>query len=76
MKTATLDDLRNRLSTIVEWVENGEDVVVKGASPTKPVRPATPVDLSKSSVHRDRTGEPVLSQADLDALFDHMRGSY
>ena len=79
MKTATLEDLETRLPTILDWVKSGEDVIVKGASPThpaKPVLPTTRVDLSKSSVYRDRTGDPVLSQEDLDALFDHMRGPY
>lgn len=79
MKTATLEDLETRLPTILDWVKSGEDVIVKGASPTHPTKPVLPkarVDLSKSSVYRDRTGDPVLSQEDLDALSDHMRGPY
>ena len=92
MKTATVDDLENRLAVVLGWLQSGEDVVVKAPAKaaanqqtegavdwTKSAvfrRPMTPVDLSKSTVYRDRTGEPVLSQADLDALFDHLRGPY
>ena len=77
MQTATLDDLRNRLPTILAWLESGEDVVVKG----KPVAPPETTaekkaDWSKSTGFRDRTGETVLNQRDLDELFDDMRGPY
>ncbi len=76
MKTATLNDLRTRLATIVEWVEHGEDVVVKGEPKPQPAAPQTPVDWSKSAVFRDRTGEPVLTQREVDELFEDMRGPY
>ena len=77
MKTATLNDLQTRLSTVVAWLQSGEDVVVKG----EPVAPPVPleekkVDWTKSTGFRDRTGETVLSQQDLDELFDDMRGPY
>ena len=77
MKTATLNDLQTRLDTVLAWVRSGEDVVVKG----EPVAPPAPpeektVDWSKSTGFRDRTGETVLSQQDLDELFDDMRGPY
>ena len=90
MKTATLEDLQTRLPAVLAWVRSGEDVIVKGEPVARPAeedekvdwsksavfkRP-NPVDLSNSTVYRDRTGEPVLSQADLDALFDHLRGPY
>ena len=77
VKTATLHDLQTRLGTILAWVQGGEDVVVKG----EPVAPAETtaekkVDWSKSAAFRDRTGEPVLTQQDIDELFDYMRGPY
>ena len=78
MKTATLNDLQTRLSTVLAWVQSGEDVVVKG----EPVAPPAPqeekkVDWSKSAAFlRDRTGESVLTQQDLDELFEDMRGPY
>ena len=78
MKTATIEDLQHRLATVFSWLEAGEDVVVKSAA-TKPVAPFAPakVDWTKSAAfQRDRTGEPVLSQQDLDELFEHMRGPY
>ncbi len=79
MKTATLNDLQTRLSTVLEWVRGGEDVVVKG----EPVAPPAPleekkVDWSKSAAFRDRTGEPMLkmSKEELQEFYDDMRGSY
>ena len=91
MKTATLEDLQTRLPAVLAWVRSGEDVIVKGEpvariaseedemvdwSKSAVFKRPNPVDLSKSTVYRDRTGEPVLSQEDLDALFDHLRGPY
>ena len=78
MKTATLEDLTTRLSTVLAWVRSGEDVIVKGESPVRPAAPAAPgkVDWSQSTAFRDRTGEPVLSHKDLAELFEDMRGPY
>jgi len=76
VKTATLDDLKTRLATIVGWVERGEDVMVKGKRLPQPTTPQTSVDWSKSAAFRDRTGEPVLTRQDLDELFEDMRGPY
>lgn len=77
MQTATLDDLRNRLPTILAWLENGEDVVLKGKPAAQPQPPVDEkVDWSKSAAFRDRTGEPILTQQDIDELFEDMRGPY
>ena len=78
MKTATLDDLRNHLSTIVGWLENGEDVMLKSKPPSPPSVTPGPVDLSKSAAFRDRTGEPLLrmSKEELQEFYQEMRGRY
>lgn len=76
MKTATLEDLKTRLAVIVGWVEQGEDVVVKGEPTARTGAPDEKVDWSKSAVFRRRKGEPVLSQQDLDELFEDMRGPF
>lgn len=79
MKTATAHDLQTRLPTILAWLEAGEEVVVK---PKTGKRAETPpaeqkVDWSQSAAfQRDRTGEPVLSQQDLDELYEEMGGRY
>ena len=80
MKTATLDDLQTRLPTVLAWVRGGEDVMVKGEPPAA-APPAVPqaertVDWTKSAAFRRPRGEPILSQQDLDELFEHMRGPY
>ena len=78
MKTATLNDLQTRLPTVVAWLQSGEDVVVKGEPVASPaLAEEKKVDWSKSAAfRRDRTGETVLTQQDLDELFEDMRGPY
>ncbi len=78
VKTVTLNDLQTRLPTVLAWVKRGEDVMVKGEPVTRLVTDAeTRVDWSKSAAfNRDRTGETVLTQQDLDELFEDMRGPY
>jgi antitoxin (DNA-binding transcriptional repressor) of toxin-antitoxin stability system len=77
MKTVTLNDLQTRLPTVLGWVRGGEDVMVKGEHVARPVaQPEPRVDWSQSTGFRDRTGETVLTQHDLDELFEDMRGPY
>lgn len=76
MKTATLHDLQTRLHAVLAWVKGGEDVMVKGEPVVRPEAPEQKVDWSQSAAFRDRTGEPVLTQRDLDELFEEMRGPY
>lgn len=78
MKTATLDDLRHNLDTIIGWVEQGEDVVVKGEPVARSVVPIGPVDWSKSAVYsRPPNERPIAMTADeLQEFYHEMRGSY
>ena len=78
MQTATLDDLRNRLPTILAWLESGEDVVVKGKPATEPQPPGDEkVDWSKSAVfQRPKSAAPLLTHEDIKELFDDLRGPY
>ena len=50
--------------------------MVKGEPLARPEAPEQEVDWTKSAAFRDRTGEPVLTQRDLDELFEEMRGPY
>jgi antitoxin (DNA-binding transcriptional repressor) of toxin-antitoxin stability system len=61
MKTATLEDLRNNLDTIIGWVEQGEDVVVEGEPVAKSVVPDKPVNWSKSAVYRRPPGRKKIA---------------
>ena len=78
MKTATLNDLQTRLSTVLEWVRAGEDVVVKG----EPVAPPAPleektVDWTKSAVFRRPASKKIeMTEAELQEFYGDMRGSY
>ena len=76
MRTATLHDLQTRLAAVLAWVKGGEDVMVKGEPVARPEAPEQKVDWSRSAAFRDRTGEPVLTQRDLDELFEEIRGPY
>ena len=77
MKTATLNDLQTRLSTVVAWLQSGEDVVVK--APTRPaVCPPSEeiVDWKESGAFRDRTGERILTAAETAELYESYKGDY
>lgn len=79
MKTATAHDLLTRLPTILAWLEAGEEVVVKPkvGKPTKATQAEQKVDWSKSAAfRRDRTGERVLTQQELDEFYEEMKGNY
>ena len=78
MKTATLDDLKTRLATIVGWVERGEDVMVKGKQLPEPTMPQASVDWSKSAVFRrapDRKAV-ALTAEELQDFYQEIRGSH
>ncbi len=76
MRTATAHDLLTRLPTILAWLEEGEEVVVKPKA-VKPAAVEAKVDWSQSAAfQRDRTGEPVLFQQDLDELYEEMGSRY
>jgi antitoxin (DNA-binding transcriptional repressor) of toxin-antitoxin stability system len=79
MKTVTAWDLQTRLPTILAWLEAGEEVIVKPKTVKQAESPPVEqkVDWSQSAAfQRDRTGEPVLSQQDLDELYEEMGGRY
>jgi antitoxin (DNA-binding transcriptional repressor) of toxin-antitoxin stability system len=76
VKIATLHDLQTRLHAVLAWVKGGEDVMVKGEPLARPDASEQKVDWSHSAAFRDRTGEPVLTQGDLDELLEEMRGPY
>jgi hypothetical protein len=50
------------------WVKGGEDVMVRGEPVARPKALEQKVDWSHSAAFRDRRGEPVLTQRDLDEL--------
>ena len=77
MKTATLEDLQTRLPAVLAWVRSGEDVIVKGEPVARTASEEEKVDWSKSAVFkRPKSDRPVLTQKDLDELFDDLRGPY
>lgn len=76
MRTATAHDLMTRLPTILAWLEAGEEVVVK-PKVMKVTAVEPQVDWTTSAAfQRDRQGEPVLSQQDLNELYEEMGGRY
>jgi hypothetical protein len=75
MKTANASDLTTRLPTILAWLEAGEEVMVKPdfRRSSAPQVNGSSVDWTQSAAfQRDSTGEAVLSQEDLDDLYEEM----
>lgn len=79
MRTATIHDLQTRLPTILAWLEAGEEVVVRpqAAKPAVMAAVEPKVDWTQSAAfQRDRSGEPFLTQQDLDELYEEMGSRY
>ena len=83
MKTATVRQLRNRYTTLLKWIEAGEEVaisrrgiVIARLVPEKHQH-ADKVDWRQSAaVRRDRTGERVLTAAEVEALLAANKGKW
>jgi prevent-host-death family protein len=82
MKTATVRDLRNNYSSVLRWVEAGEEVTIsrrgKIVARLIPERAKSKkVDWSKSAaVNMDRTGFRVLSAKESAELLAESSGRY
>lgn len=81
MKTATVRELRNHYNTLLDWVAGGEEVVItkRGKSVARLVPEVAEgekvVDWSESpAVTRDRSGERVMTDGQLKALWDQLDG--
>jgi prevent-host-death family protein len=83
MKTATVRDLRNRYTTVLNWVSAGEDVlitqrgvVIARLSP-ETAQSAQAVDWSQSqAVKRDRSNSSVLSAEESLAIIHEASGKW
>src|SRR5690606_25277368 len=83
MKTATVRDLRNRYTSLLEWIGAGEEIVITQRGkpiarliPEQP-EPARKVDWSGSeAVRRDRSTEAVLSAEESAELLTHSSGAW
>ena len=80
MKTASVRELRNHYSTLLDWVADGEEVIItkRGKSVARLVpeieKPAGTVDWSQSVAMRDRAGEKMMTEEQLKALWDELDG--
>jgi len=78
MKTATVRELRNHYTSLLEWVKAGEEVVItqrgKPVARLIPEKRAEPEKVNwadSPAVTRDRTGAKLLSaQESLDLIHD------
>jgi prevent-host-death family protein len=80
MKTATVRDLRNRYTSLLEWIEAGEEIVItrrgKAIARLIPESPqkSSAADWSQSlAVKRDRSSSRILT-ADESAEIIHDAG--
>jgi antitoxin (DNA-binding transcriptional repressor) of toxin-antitoxin stability system len=83
MKTASVRELRNHYTTVMKWIEAGEEVkiskrgkVIARLVPEKP-KARRKVDWSTSAaVLRDRSGERILSAEESAALLAESQGKW
>ena len=78
MKTATVRDLRNHYSSLMGWIDAGEEVVItrrgEPIATLAPIKQKTPKQVNwanSPAVTRDRSGERILTaQESLDIIHD------
>ena len=78
MKTATVRDLRNRYTSLLSWIDAGEEIIItqRGKAIARLIpeqdQSARRVDWSQSpAIKRDRSGSRVLTAAEsLDIIHD------
>jgi antitoxin (DNA-binding transcriptional repressor) of toxin-antitoxin stability system len=83
MKTATVRELRNRYTTVLKWIDAGEQVAISKRGviiarlvPEK-VWSSKGVDWTTSAAfRRDRSGERVLSATETAALLSDNKGHW
>jgi antitoxin (DNA-binding transcriptional repressor) of toxin-antitoxin stability system len=83
MKTASVRELRNHYSTVMKWIEAGEEVKIskrgKVIARLVPDRPEPPrkVDWSTSAaVTRDKSKWPMITDQQRAELFDDIKGPW
>lgn len=83
MKTATVRDLRNRYTSLLSWIDAGEEIVItqrgKAIARLIPETPASAgsVDWSESpAVRRDRSAAPALKAKDSRQLIHEAGGKW
>jgi prevent-host-death family protein len=83
MKTATVRDLRNHYSKLLEWLDAGEEILItqRGKSIARlipePSCTPRPVDWSLSAaVTRDRSAEPILTATQSAQLITEAGGKW
>lgn len=80
MKTASVRELRNHYNTLLDWVAEGEEVVItkRGKSVARLVPEVgggdKKVDWSQSAAMRDRTGEKMMTAQQSKELWDFLDG--
>jgi len=83
MKTATVRDLRNRYTSLLSWIEAGEEIVItqrgRAVARLVPEQAPTPrqVDWSESpAVKRRRSGSLVLSAGESLEIIHEASGKW
>lgn len=83
MKTATVRELRNRYTTVLKWIEAGEEVAIsrRGVIIARLVpekhQQTDKVDWAQSAAfRRDRSGERVLTAEETAALLSENKGNW
>jgi antitoxin (DNA-binding transcriptional repressor) of toxin-antitoxin stability system len=83
MKTATVRDLRNRYTSLLGWLEAGEEIVItqRGKAIARLIPEqgpsAQPVDWRQSpAVRRNRSEERALSSAESQELIHEASGKW
>ncbi len=83
MKTATVRDLRNHYTRLLEWVSSGEDIVItqRGKSIARLIPDKAVIGVSvdwtgSSAVMRDRSQDPILTSEESAQILAETGGQW
>ena len=83
MKTATVRELRNRYTTVLKWIEAGEEVaiskrgvVIARLVPETPQRTVKVDWMQSAAIRRNRKSERSLTAEEAATLLDENKGKW
>ncbi len=83
MKTASVRELRNHYTSVMKWIEAGEEVkiskrgkIIARLVPEKPKAPRKVDWTTSAAVMQDKSKWPMITKKQREELFDYIKGPW